>query len=80
MDNHNPFHHLRFERPMRLPIKPLVIGGALAAFTTAWWLMPHEVLFWLLLPTFAAMLWVASFGWRDAIRALQALLHRLEQA
>jgi hypothetical protein len=80
MEKQYPFENLRFTRPRRPSVKVITIGVSLVAFAAAWWLMPHATLAWLMMPIQAALLWVAGYGWRDAIRALQTLLRRLEQA
>lgn len=80
MQNPNPFQSLRFDRRIRLPARPLFVGSGLLTFSALWWLVPPAALFWLLLALLAVALWVASYGWRDANRALQALLRRLDQA
>jgi hypothetical protein len=80
MTTSNPFQNLRFARASRIPARPIFIAVSLLLFALLWWLVPPAVLFWLLLMLLAVVLWVASYGWRDANRALQALLRRLEQA
>lgn len=81
MDRNTVFQGLRFEQRARsLPRRPLIMGGTLTLFTLLWWFVPPSTLYWLLLVGIAIMVWIASFGWRQAIAALHALLHRLEQA
>lgn len=80
MQQSNPFQNLRFTRHRAVPRKPIAIGAVLVGFAALWWLVPPSVSFWLMLAGLAVIVWVASFGWRDAIRALQALLRRLEQS
>ncbi len=80
MNQSNEYQGLRFTRPRQLTLsKRIVIGGGLLVFTVLWWLVPHDALYWLLLAMFGILLWVASFGWRQALAALHDLLHRLEQ-
>jgi hypothetical protein len=78
MDKSNPFKGLRFERQPTIPRKPLVIGALVAAVGAVCLLVPQAVLIWVVLPFVAAILWVASFGWRHALAELQTLLRRLE--
>ena len=80
MHDPNTYHGLRFARSQGLAIsKRWAIPASLLLFTLAWWLIPHVTLYWLLLAMFGILLWVASFGWRQALAALHDLLHRIEQ-
>ena len=72
--------NLRFERqPHPLPHRAIAIGSVLSIFTLMWILIPPGALYWLLLPLLAVLVWAASYGWRQSLAALIALLHRLEQ-
>jgi hypothetical protein len=79
MDRAQPYRGLRFERAVRA-ISPRLAAVATAAaiFGLAWWLIPPGGLFWGLLAAIVCLTWVASFGWRQAVSALVAFLHRLE--
>jgi len=55
------------------------VGIALILFHLLWRLVPNTTMYWLLLPLLAMLVWVASFGWRQALAALIALLLRLER-
>jgi hypothetical protein len=80
MDRPDPYHNLRFERQERLSgHRGYVILGCLALFTLLWLAVPHRVLYWLLLPVLALLLWIASYGWRRALVAVHELVHRLEE-
>ena len=72
--------NLRFERrPRPLPHRVIAMGVGLGIFTLLWTLVPHSALYWLLLPLLAALVWAASYGWRQSLAALIALLRRLER-
>ena len=72
--------NLRFERRRRaLPHWLIPVGLTLALFTLLWMLVPHSVLYWMLLPLLGVLAWVATYGWRQSLATLIALLHRLEQ-
>jgi hypothetical protein len=72
--------NLHFERRSRpLPYRVIAIGVGLGIFTLLWILIPPGILYWLLLPLLAVLVWAASYSWRQALTALIALLHRLEQ-
>jgi hypothetical protein len=79
MQNPNPFQNLRFVQPRPLPTRLIFVGATTLLCAGLWWLIPPSVLFWLMLVGVAVFAWVASYGWRDAIHALLALLRRLEQ-
>ena len=71
---------LRFERqPHSLSRRAIAIGVVLSVFTLMWILIPPSALYWLLLPLLAVLVWAASYGWRQSLAALIALLQRLEQ-
>jgi hypothetical protein len=72
---------LRFSRrPRPLPHRAIAIGVGLGVFTLLWTLIPASTLYWLMLPLLAALVWAASYGWRQALAALITLLRQLEQA
>lgn len=72
--------NLRFERRRRpIPYRAIAIGVGLGIFTLLWRLIPPRTLFWLLLILVAGLVWVASYGWRQALAALITLLVRFEQ-
>ena len=72
--------NLRFERqPRPLPHRLIAIGVGIGIFTLLWILIPSSALYWLLLPVVAGLVWIASYGWRQALAVLIALLLRLEQ-
>ena len=74
-----PNPDLRFgRRPRPLSHRLIAVGVGLALFTVLWTLVPSGTLFWLLLPILAAVIWAASYGWRQSVAALIAFLARLE--
>ena len=73
------FINLRFERrPRSIPVSLIVIGITLAAFTLAWFVIPHGALYRLMLLPLGGLAWAASYGWRRALSILIAGLSRLE--
>ena len=73
-------HGLRFARQSRPASGRLVsVGLALVIFTLLWVLVPHSTLYWLLLPLVMVLVWMASYGWRQALASLHELIHRLVQ-
>lgn len=72
--------NLRFDpQPRPLPYRLIAIGVGLGIFTLLWFFIPPTALYWLLLPLLAALVWVASYGWRQALAAFHGQLHRLGQ-
>ncbi len=81
MNQNKTFHGLRFERPSRpIPRRLVAIAGTTMLFALLWWLLPPSVVFWFVLLAIAVLTWMASYGWREAVVALIALLHRLEES
>ena len=80
MKNSDIYQGLRFRRPRpTVPRRLYPIGAALILFTLLWAFVPHGALYWLMLALLATLVWVASFGWRQALVVLVDVLHRLEQ-
>lgn len=44
-----------------------------------WNLIGHNLLIWILIPVFAGFGWVASFGWRSAIKVISRYIRHLEK-
>lgn len=75
----NEYNGLKFQQRARpLPRRLITVGIAAVVFGGLWWIVPPNTLFWLLLPLVMLLAWMASYGWKQAIVALHALLHRLE--
>lgn len=80
MDKSNHFHNLHFERQSWfLNPRLAVIAISLVVFSLAWFIIPSNFLFFLLLLPIAGVVWAASFGWRHALTILVSWLHRLEK-
>lgn len=74
------FQNLRFENQRPSPARRLIfIGSVLGGFTLLWLFVSHGTMFWVLLLSLAALGWVASFGWRQALVNLHDFIHHLEQ-
>ena len=72
--------NLNFERPARrLPYRAIAVGVGLGIFTLIWRIIPDRTLYWFLLILIGVLVWVASYGWREALSALITLLVRLEK-
>jgi len=80
MDKSNRFRNLRFERQTWFFNPRLVaVVIALVLLSLAWLTIPLNILFFLLLLPIVAIVWAASYGWRQALSILLDWLHRLEQ-
>ncbi len=81
MDRTDAYSNLRFEQPPRTLLRSRIvpIGVVLTVFTVLWFLIPPNTLYWLLLALLAVLVWIASYGWRQALAVFIVLLHRLEQ-
>jgi len=79
MDQTDAFRNLKFElRPRQLPTRLIAVIAALIIFTILWWVVPTDLLYWLLALCFAVMIWLASYGWRQAVSNLIGFLQHLE--
>ena len=78
--NRKEYENLNFEPPLgNIPPRMMWIIATLGLFSLAWWLVPHNALYWLALPIIAGLAWLASFGWRPGLQALLRFIHQLEQ-
>lgn len=70
--------NIRLDRDRRPTYRRLaLVGVSLLIFAVLWRFVSHETLFWLMLPVLSVLLWVASHGWRFALLAADAVIHRL---
>jgi hypothetical protein len=71
---------MRFNRRAgAIPRRLIFVGLTLVGFTLLWINLPQTVTYWIVLPLLAALLWVASYGWRAALAVFVEFLHRLEE-
>ncbi|MDH3943342.1 MAG: hypothetical protein OEV06_04520 [Anaerolineae bacterium] len=76
----NRFSGLNFEQqPRRLSPRLVAIGITILLYLLGWRLIPAAALFWFGLLGVAALGWIASFGWREAVAVLIRWLERLER-
>jgi len=69
--------NLDFRAMPRIPSKAIWIAGMMIGLRVLWWIVPLQVLFWLLLPLTALLAWMASFGWRFALREFRVWLDQI---
>lgn len=84
MDRKSDYRGLRFDSRQRIGIprrlrRPLAVILAMGIFSLLWTILSGNALFWVLLIVFGIIFWAASYGWREALQALQGLLRQLEQ-
>jgi hypothetical protein len=80
MDHSHEYSKLRFRQHFpAVNRRGLVVGAGMAGFGLLWWVVPQTGMFWLLLLILAALVWMASFGWKAALAALVIFLQRLQQ-
>lgn len=76
----NPFEDFRFERRLEVHLSPRAIG--ILIFSILYWLgaalVPLEVLVWISFFAIIALAWMASFSWRESLRAIAQFIQRLE--
>jgi hypothetical protein len=72
----NQYSHLNFER-FALPGRLILVVISAIAFMIVWRVINHSLLFCLGLPTFAILVWFASYGWRPALLTIINFLGRL---
>ncbi len=77
--NQNDFSNLNFDRPRNaIPARLIWVAALGISFSLAWMMIPHPVLFWILLLLVGILGWAASYGWRQALRILVAGLNRIQ--
>lgn len=81
MFNRNPYDNFDFRphrRGISTPLGFQAIG--LGTFMILWWIVPHGILLFLLVPALAALIWAASFGWRQALAKLIEFLQTIDNS
>jgi len=75
------FQNMRFARPRWSPSRRLItVLLIVIVFCLFWRFIPHTTLVWLLAPCIAAVGWMATYGWRQALSNLIEFLSQLEQS
>lgn len=73
---------LNFEKTtrQRFLTRSTWVVGLVIALVIGWNVIPHTTLIWLLIPVIAGLGWVASYGWRTAIKIIGRLIQQIEQS
>jgi len=73
------FSNLNFNRPRRsIPGRAIWMAGLIVGLGLAWNILPASAFFWLVLVLVTALGWAASYGWRQSIQDLAAILDRIQ--
>ena len=76
MDN-KEYINLDFRPIRRIPHRIIWIVGLVIVQVVLWQFIPSLILRWLLIPVIGILGWAASFGWREALRALRFWLDQV---
>lgn len=80
MNTPHPFNNLQFDSPrIRFTLRWLIIPGILLLYSLFWLLLPPGLIFCLSLLLLGISLWMAGYGWRQAVSSLIQFLGNLER-
>ncbi len=80
MNNDCSYNNLNFQpQPRRRNPRVIATTLVIAAFTLFWFVIPHDILCWILLLPLVCLAWAASYGFRQALSDLIKMLQRIEQ-
>ncbi len=78
MNNTSAYKGLNFNaRPRRIPPRALAVAIGFVVYTILWWIIPQSAFYWLLLPVVLILIWMSSYGWRQAMASLIQFLRFL---
>ena len=72
----NSLTNLKFDRK-HVPWKPVSVLIAIVIMSIAQWLLNPNTFFWFSLVVVGILVWVANYGWRQALITLIYFLNRL---
>jgi hypothetical protein len=78
MSNQNPFETFDFSPRRRFPRLVAIEAIALIGLLVLWSAAPGTLFICLLLPLVAVLIWIASFGWRQALSRFIEFLQSLD--
>jgi len=64
-------------RSSRVNWRLVSVGAATVIFTLLWIAVPHGLLYWITSLLLAVLVWLASYGWREALARIHNLVHHL---
>ena len=65
------YTYLDFSQPSRIPHRLIWTVGVVVTQIVLWLIIPDQLLRWLLIPLVGVLGWAASFGWRQALKAIR---------
>ena len=68
--NQNESFPLNFDPRRQLPWRAIFMAGILIGFRVIWLITPFQIMFWILIPFVGILGWLATYGWRAALRAV----------
>ncbi len=80
MNSNRSYNNLNFQhQPRRGNPKVIATILVIVAFTLFWFVISHNVLYWILLLPLVCLAWAASYGFRQALSDLIKMLQRIER-
>lgn len=77
--NKSIFSNLNFEPPRNIiPLRIVWVGALIIGASIVRVIFPPNAYFWLSLLVIIPVGWVASYGWREAVRVLSVFLNRIQ--
>ena len=75
--NKNGFEQLNFGSKFRLSQRTILLALLQIAFAILWRTTSPQILFWLLMLLICILGWMASYGWRIALREFRFWLEQI---
>ena len=75
--NKNGFEQLNFGSKFRISQRTIFLALLQIGFAILWRTTPVQVLFWLLMLLICILGWMASYGWRIALREFRFWLEQI---
>jgi|ADurb_Gel_01_Slu_FD_contig_21_517115_length_416_multi_2_in_0_out_0_2 hypothetical protein len=75
--NKNSFDQLNFDKKFRLSRRTIFLVALQLGFAFLWRTAPVQVLFWILMIVICVLGWMASYGWRIALRDFRFWLEQI---
>ena len=62
---------LDFSKKPRIALRALWLAGLIVGQLLLWLIVPRQILAWLMIPLIVFLGWLASYGWRPALRSFR---------
>lgn len=76
MEKHN-FDQLSFDNKFRISQRTIFLALLQIGFAILWRLASIQIMFWILMPIICILGWMASYGWRIALREFRFWLEQI---